>query len=40
MRINSLNVFVKLVTPSQACFALSDAAVELSSRVDAGLALE
>jgi hypothetical protein len=40
MRINSLNVFVKLVTPSQACFALSDAAVELSSRMDAGLAFD
>jgi hypothetical protein len=35
-----LNVFVKLVTPSEACFALSDEAVELSSRMDAGLALD
>ena len=40
MRINSLNVFVKSVTPHEACFVLSDAAVELSSRMDAGLALD
>lgn len=40
MRINGLNVLVKFVTPPEACFALSDAAVELSSRMNAGLALD
>lgn len=40
MRINSLNVFVKSVTQREGYFALSDAAVELSSRMDAGLALD
>ncbi len=40
MRINSLNVLVKFMTPYTRRFALSDAAVELSSRMDAGLALD
>jgi hypothetical protein len=40
MRINSLNIFVRFVTPRERCFSLSDTAVELSSRMDAGLALD
>ena len=40
MRINSLNVLVNSVTPRAGRFALYDAAVELSSRMDAGLALD
>jgi hypothetical protein len=40
MRINSLNVFVRSMTLRARRFALSDAAVELSSRVDAGLAFD
>jgi len=40
MQINSLNVFVKFMTPRTRRDALADAAVELSSRMDAGLALD
>jgi hypothetical protein len=40
MRINSLSVFVRSVTPRVWRFALSDAAVELWNRMDAGLALD
>jgi hypothetical protein len=40
MRINSLNVLVNSAAPRAGRFALSDAAVELSSRMDAGLALD